>query len=446
VSRPALRPVATGLAVLAGVVGLLLVPVGGASADPAAISPGNVPTALPGATNGELSASDLIAVAPNCLAARAAASSLGLLLRTAREQNVVLGTEECYRSLAGQIAEAQIWTGLGNSACAASVPVGPTGPVGTSMHGWGKAADLFDSGGSVAFGSSGYRFLKANAGRLGWNHPGWAEPGGSACPEAWHWEWVGDGGTLHAPPIRADVVGLLPSADGGGYSTITGLGALNNRGDAAALGDVSSVPLSWLVVGGARSLGGYWLVASDGGVFSFGSAGFYGSTGAVKLNQPIVGMASTPDGKGYWLVAADGGVFTFGDARFYGSTGALRLNRPIVGMASTPDGRGYWLVASDGGIFTFGDAAFYGSTGAVGLSAPVVGMASTPDGKGYWLVASDGGIFTFGAAPFLGSEGGASLATPVVGMAPVPGAAGYWLTAADGSVYPFGAAHSYGAG
>jgi hypothetical protein len=38
-------------------------------------------------------------------------------------------------------------------------------------------------------------------------------------------------------------------------------------------------------------------------------------------------------GNGYWLVAADGGIFTFGDAQFFGSTGAIRLNRPIVGMA-----------------------------------------------------------------------------------------------------------------
>src|SRR5580704_2952779 len=154
-------------------VALVLMPAGVAVADPPAITPANVPTPIPGATNGELPASDLIAVAPNCLAARAAAPSLGLLLRTAGEDGVVLGTEQCYRSLAGQIAEQQIWTGLGNSACAAAVPVGPNGPVGTSMHGWGKAADFFDAGGTVAFGSSGYGFLKANAGRLGWNHPNW---------------------------------------------------------------------------------------------------------------------------------------------------------------------------------------------------------------------------------------------------------------------------------
>ena len=86
-------------------------------------------------------------------------------------------------------------------------------------------------------------------------------------------------------------------------------------------------------------------------------------------------MASTPDGKGYWLVASDGGIFSFGDAGFYGSTGALTLNKPIVGMASTPDGAGYWIVGSDGGIFSFGDATFYGSAGGIHLTSPTVAIS-----------------------------------------------------------------------
>ena len=63
------------------------------------------------------------------------------------------------------------------------------------------------------------------------------------------------------------------------------------------------------------------MAGSDGGVFAFGNAGYYGSAGGAHLNKPIVGMAATPDGGGYWLVASDGGVFAFGDATFYGSTG-----------------------------------------------------------------------------------------------------------------------------
>jgi hypothetical protein len=77
------------------------------------------------------------------------------------------------------------------------------------------------------------------------------------------------------------------------------------------------------------------LVASVGGVFAFGNAGFYGSTGAMQLNAPIVAAAATWTGEGYWLVASDGGVFAFGNAGFYGSTGAMQLNAPIIGMAAT---------------------------------------------------------------------------------------------------------------
>ncbi|MGH8973910.1 MAG: WD40 repeat domain-containing protein [Acidimicrobiia bacterium] len=196
----------------------------------------------------------------------------------------------------------------------------------------------------------------------------------------------------------------------------------------------------------ATPSGGYWMVATDGGIFSFGDAAFYGSTGAVRLNQPIVGMASTPSGAGYWMVASDGGIFSFGDAAFFGSTGSVRLNQPIVGMAATPSGRGYWLVASDGGIFSFGDARFFGSTGSVRLNRPIVGMTATPSGAGYWMVASDGGIFSFGDARFFGSTGAVRLARPIVGMASTPSGAGYWMVAADGGVFTFGDAGFFGAG
>jgi len=189
---------------------------------------------------------------------------------------------------------------------------------------------------------------------------------------------------------------------------------------------------------------GYWMAASDGGIFTFGRAGFYGSMGGTPLNQPVVGMAPTRDGKGYWMVASDGGIFNFGDAQFKGSTGNMHLNQPIVGMAPTPSGGGYWLVASDGGIFTFGDAQFKGSTGNLRLNAPIVGMAPTPSGGGYWLVASDGGIFSFGDAVFKGSMGGTRLNQPIVGMAATPSGGGYWMVARDGGIFTFGDAQFKG--
>ena len=188
----------------------------------------------------------------------------------------------------------------------------------------------------------------------------------------------------------------------------------------------------------------YWLVASDGGIFSFGGAPFYGSTGNIHLNQPIVGMAGSANSGGYWLVASDGGIFSFGSAPFYGSTGNIHLNKPVVGMAAVPNGTGYWLVASDGGIFAFGQAPFYGSMGGQHLNQPIVGMAATPDGRGYWLVAADGGIFTFGDAHFYGSTGNIHLNQPIVGMTATPDGGGYWFTASDGGVFSFGDAKFYG--
>jgi hypothetical protein len=84
-------------------------------------------------------------------------------------------------------------------------------------------------------------------------------------------------------------------------------------------------------------------------------------------------MTSSPKARGYWMVSRDGGIFSFGDARFFGSTGAFRLNQPIVGMAASQTARGYWFVAADGGVFSFGDAHFYGSLAPA--PAPVVGIA-----------------------------------------------------------------------
>jgi len=45
-----------------------------------------------------------------------------------------------------------------------------------------------------------------------------------------------------------------------------------------------------------------------------------------------VSIAATLTGKGYWLVGSDGGIFNFGDATFFGSAGSLRLNQPMVAL------------------------------------------------------------------------------------------------------------------
>ena len=156
--------------------------------------------------------------------------------------------------------------------------------------------------------------------------------------------------------------------------------------------------------------------------------------GVAVFPLPAAKTVSTPAQLGTWTVKPDGGVFTFGDAGFFGSLGGIHLNAPVVGIAPTATGQGYHLAASDGGVFTFGDAAFFGSLGNLDLRAPITALARTPSGRGYWIAAVDGGVFTFGDAPFLGSAVGRGVI--VDGIRARTGG-GYELTTTGGVVLPF---------
>ncbi len=245
------------------------------------------------------------------------------------------------------------------------------------------------------------------------------------------------------PPV-AGYAGITATADGGGYWIVKTDGGVFSYGDAGFHGSAGGAPINQpaIAITATGDGNGYYLAATDGGVFSYGDAAFHGSMGGTPLNAPVVGVARDVTSGGYWLAAADGGVFSFGDAAFSGSMGGTHLNAPVVGLAASPVG-GYWLVAADGGIFAFG-APFYGSMGGTPLNAPVVGMAATASGHGYWLVAADGGVFAFGDAQFFGSMGGTPLVAPVTGMAARPQGDGYWMIARDGGVFAFGAAGFHG--
>jgi len=200
--------------------------------------------------------------------------------------------------------------------------------------------------------------------------------------------------------------GLDVDASGNITTTVTPFGDLGGHQLNAPIVAIASTP----------SLHGYWMAGSDGGVFGFGDARFYGSATTLNLTASIVGIAATSDGGGYWLVGKDGGVFAFGDARFMGSATNLRLGGAIVGIVSTLDARGYWLVGADGGVLAFGNAPYLGSMGTSHLNAPVVGMDRSSDGKGYILAAKDGGAFAYGDAMFSGSALGYDRGDSIVGI------------------------------
>src|SRR5205807_2108484 len=208
--------------------------------------------------------------------------------------------------------------------------------------------------------------------------------------------WQPAGGTSLASPLWAAIFTLLDQYRTGHGQTPVGdaHGLLYNLSTAPGSPFHDVVPYNGVSSNDVSGLGAYPVTPG------YDMAAGLGSPDAFKI-------AVLPPPQSYWLVASDGGIFTFGNAQFYGSKGGQPLNQPIVGMSAASDGRGYWLVAADGGIFSFGPGAqFYGSQGGKPLNKPVVGMAATTTGHGYWLVATDGGLFSFGDAQFLGSTGG----------------------------------------
>jgi hypothetical protein len=254
--------------------------------------------------------------------------------------------------------------------------------------------------------------------------------------------------------------------DGAGSCTSAGAPAGSDAITATYSGDSSfagSAATTILQVGSPATTSaqtssghGYWLVGSDGGIFTFGSAQFYGSTGALTLQRPVVGMTPTGNRGGYWLVASDGGIFSFGNAGYFGSIPGLgiapagtsgtakRLNAPVVGMVPSADDGGYFMVASDGGVFAFGDAKFEGSCpGIGGCSGPAVAVAPDASGNGYWLVTATGHVYTFGDASYYGAPGQQS--TPVTSAVRTADGKGYWILFANGTVDAYGDATNMGA-
>jgi hypothetical protein len=250
--------------------------------------------------------------------------------------------------------------------------------------------------------------------------------------------------TYEAVPALAGLAVPFGPA-GGSYVLVGSDGGVFAFGHAGYYG---SLPALGVAVSNVRTIvstadgKGYWMSGNDGGIFGFGDATYRGSLPglAVHVND-IVGMVATADGQGYWLVGADGGVFAFGDAGYIGSLPGLGVHvDDIVGIVPTADGKGYWMVGADGGVFAFGDAGYIGSLPGLGTHVGnIVGITPTADGQGYWMVGADGGVFAFGDAGYIGSLPGLSVSVDnIVGIAPTPDAGGYLLAGSTGGVFAFG--------
>src|SRR5260221_2746788 len=97
-----------------------------------------------------------------------------------------------------------------------------------------------------------------------------------------------------ANPFPHIVRGGFPTPTGAGFSLVFADGAVDNFGDAPAVGDASALPLQRPLWGGSGVAGGggYWLVAGGRGVFLYGRDRFFRRMGGVQLEQPPLSMAS----------------------------------------------------------------------------------------------------------------------------------------------------------
>ena len=122
------------------------------------------------------------------------------------------------------------------------------------------------------------------------------------------------------------------------------------------------------------------------------------------LTAPLIGGVSTSTATGYWLLGRDGGIFTFGSAHFYGSTGAMQLNKPINvdgthrRQPRATGSRPVTAASSASATPTSTDRWVPTPT-----AKPIVGIERTPSGNGYWEYATDGTVFPFGDAHAYGS-------------------------------------------
>jgi len=161
------------------------------------------------------------------------------------------------------------------------------------------------------------------------------------------------------------VVGIAATPNGRGYWLLSAAGRVYGFGDARVEGMPGSHLAPYDAIG-MRPAGGYVVTAADDGAVYLYPGDLLASGGPGNaLGASLVGTAVTPSGNGAWQAGMDGGVLTWGDAGFYGSVPSQgeSLPAPVTAIAATPDGRGYWLLGAKGHVYSFGDAKVFPPSG-----------------------------------------------------------------------------------
>ncbi|WP_007507821.1 MULTISPECIES: hypothetical protein [Pseudofrankia] len=192
------------------------------------------------------------------------------------------------------------------------------------------------------------------------------------------------GPVARRPVIAAGIVGLAEDDDRPpGMWLLTDDGDVLGRGSAPVFGTLAAVRHTGPAAGIVSTMSGrgYWIADTQGSAHAFGDATQY-ETVTGRLNEDVTGIAAVDSRSGYWLVAGDGGVFSYptnttdpAAVKFYGSLGEHPPVAKVVGLAPTAFGDGYWLADETGAVYPFGAAPRIAADTPTGLT-DVVGIVT----------------------------------------------------------------------
>ena len=181
---------------------------------------------------------------------------------------------------------------------------------------------------------------------------------------------------------------------------------------------------------------GYNILTAGGGIYSFGTALYYGNLIDHHYPGPAAGLAETPGGHGYNILTDSGAIYSFGDAQYFGNLLDHGYPGPAVSLAFTPTGSGYSILTRSGGLYTFGAAPYFGNLIDHHYPGQAAGLAYTPSGGGYWILTREGAIDSFGDAQYYGNLIDHHYPGPAASLA--ASSAGYGILTTGGGLYTFG--------
>ena len=192
------------------------------------------------------------------------------------------------------------------------------------------------------------------------------------------------------------------------------------------------------------STGGYYVLNSGGGIYSFCDARYYGNLIDHGYPGPAVGLAQTVDGGGYNILTTSGALYSFGNAPYMGNLLDHHYPGPATAISPTPGGQGYAILTASGGIYNFGASGYYGNLIDHHYPGTAVGLSYTSTGNGYSILTSAGAIYSFGDATYAGNLLDHSYPGVAKSISNARDGRGYGIMTTNGTLYTFGSQPYFG--